>query len=69
MATKTLTPVGAPDENGTQQYSIAVTFAAAGNPVFTQDVISALTDEALEAQMQAYADQYEIDWKAANGFN
>lgn len=68
MVTKTLTPVGAPDENGVQQYSIAVTFEASGNPVFTQDVISALTGEELDAQMQAYADQYEIDWKAANGF-
>lgn len=68
MATYTLNPIRQVDENGFQQYKIEVTFSVEGNPVFEQDVLSNKQGVELDKQMQDYADQYETDWKAANGF-
>ena len=66
---KTLTPIGDPDpETGVQRYEITVKFTAHGQPEFTQEIMSALSGSDLEAQMKAYADDYEQGWKNGNGF-
>ena len=55
MATYTILAAGAP------YYTVRVEF---GDQAFEQTLVSAKTGAQLDAQFQAYADQYELDWNA-----